>query len=126
MVGYRPQLGRSGHGFVSALLVPRGNAADNAQLLDVVLDHWDRSGVLPGLVSSDDGYSAKSARDDLLGAGVKVVSISGAKGKSITAPEQWNRPDYRVASASVRRLEKSASRVRAVFKAKRLAASAGR
>ena len=47
VVGYRPQLGRSGQGFVSALLVPRGNAADNAQLVDVVLDHWDRTGVLP-------------------------------------------------------------------------------
>ena len=56
VVGYRPQLGRSGQGFVSALIVPRGNAADNAQLVDVVLDHWDRTGVLPGLVSSDDGY----------------------------------------------------------------------
>ena len=100
VVGYRPQLGRSGQGFVSALLVPRGNAADNAQLVDVVLDHWDRTGVLPGLVSSDDGYSDKRARQDLLGAGVAVVSISGAKGKSITTPEQWNRPEYRAARAN--------------------------
>jgi len=99
VVGYRPQLGRSGQGFVSALLVPRGNAADSAQLVDVVLDHWDRTGVLPRLVSSDDGYSNKGAREDLLEAGVEVVSISGAKGKSITAPEQWNRPDYRAARA---------------------------
>jgi len=100
VVGYRPQLGRSGQGFVSALLVPRGNAADNAQLLDVVLDHWDRTGVLPGLVSSDDGYSNKGAREDLLEAGVEVVSISGAKGKSITTPEQWNQPEYRAARAN--------------------------
>jgi hypothetical protein len=100
VVGYRPQLGRSGQGFVSALLVPRGNAADNAQLVDVVLDHWDRTGVLPALVSSDDGYSDKRAREDLLEAGVAVVSISGAKGKSITTPEQWNRPEYRAARAN--------------------------
>jgi len=100
VVGYRPQLGRSGQGFVSALLVPRGNAADNAQLVDVVLDHWDRTGVLPRLVSGDDGYSDKRAREDLLGAGVEVVSISGAKGKSITMPEQWNRPEYRAARAN--------------------------
>jgi hypothetical protein len=55
--------------------------------------------LLPGLVSSDDGYSNKGAREDLLEAGVEVVSISGAKGKSITTPEQWNRPDYRAARA---------------------------
>lgn len=100
VIGYRPQLGRSGQGFVSALIVPVGNAADSAQLVDVVLDHWERSGVLPQLVSCDDGYCNKSARQDLLEAGVEVVSISGAKGKKITAAEEWNRPDYRAARAN--------------------------
>jgi IS5 family transposase len=98
-VGYRPQLGRSGNGFVSALIVPQGNAADAGQLVDVVVNHWDLSGVLPGLVSTDDGYSSESARQDLLELGVKVVSISGAKGKRITGTEEWNRPDYRAARA---------------------------
>ncbi len=98
-VGYRPQLGRSGNGFVSALIVPQGNAADAGQLVDVVVNHWDLSGVLPGLVSTDDGYSSESARQDLLDLGVKVVSISGAKGKRITGTEEWNRPDYRAARA---------------------------
>ena len=100
IVGYRPQLGKSGQGFVSALIVPRGNAADSGQLVDVVLDHWERSGVLPKLVSSDDGYSDKSARQDLLETGIEVVSISGAKGKKITSAEQWKRPDYRAARAN--------------------------
>jgi len=95
--GYRPQLGRSGQGFVSALLVPRGNAADSGQLVDVVLDHWIRTQVLPDVVSSDDGYSDQSAREDLLAAGVEVVSISGARGKKITGDQEWNRPDYRAA-----------------------------
>jgi len=100
VVGYRPQLGRSGQGFVTALIVPTGNAADSAQLVDVVLDHWERSGVLPRLVSSDDGYSNQSARQDLLKTGVEVVSISGAKGKKITGTAEWNRPDYRAARAN--------------------------
>ncbi len=100
VVGYRPQLGRSGQGFVTALIVPTGNAADSGQLVEVVLDHWERSGVLPRLVSSDDGYSDQSAREDLLEAGVEVVSISGAKGKRITSAQEWNRPDYRAARAN--------------------------
>lgn len=100
VIGYRPQLGKSGQGFVSALLVPMGNAADSGQLVEVVLDHWDRTGVLPKLVSCDDGYSNRSAREDLLKTGVEVVSISGAKGKKITPDEQWNRPDYRAARAN--------------------------
>jgi IS5 family transposase len=100
VIGYRPQLGKSGQGFVSALLVPEGNAADSGQLVEVVLDHWDRSGVLPKLVSSDDGYSDKSAREDLLATGVAVVSIGGAKGKKITPAEEWKRPEYRAARAN--------------------------
>jgi IS5 family transposase len=100
VTGYRPQLGRSGQGFVTALLVPEGNAADNGQLVEVVLDHWDRTGVLPRLVSTDDGYSDQRAREDLLKTGVEVVSISGAKGKKITGTEAWNRPDYRAARAN--------------------------
>jgi IS5 family transposase len=100
VIGYRPQLGKSGQGFVSALLVPKGNAADSGQLVDVVVDHWDRSGVLPQLVSSDDGYSDKSARQDLLETGIEVVSISGAKGKKITSAEEWKRPEYRAARAN--------------------------
>lgn len=100
VIGYRPQLGKSGQGFVSALLVPMGNAADSGQLVEAVLDHWDRTGVLPKLVSSDDGYSDRSARQDLLKTGVEVVSISGAKGKKITSAEEWKRPEYRAARAN--------------------------
>jgi IS5 family transposase len=100
VIGYRPQLGRSGQGFVSALIVPEGNVADSSQLVEVVLDHWQRSGVPPKLVSSDDGYSDQKARAELLKTGVKVVSISGAKGKKITGTEEWNRPDSRAARAN--------------------------
>jgi len=51
------------------------------------------------MVSSDDGYSDKSARQDLLETGIAVVSISGAKGKKITSAEEWKRPEYRPARA---------------------------
>ena len=100
VIGYRPQLGKSGRGFVSALIVPLGNAADSAQLVDVVVDHWERSGVLPQLVSCDDGYSDQSARQDLLDTGIATVSISGAKGKRITSEQDWKRPAYRAARAN--------------------------
>ena len=99
-LGYRPQLGKSGQGFVSALLVPPGNAADSGQLIPAVLDHWERTNVLPNLVSTDDGYSSRNAREDLLRTGVAVVSISGSKGKQITPEDDWQRPDYQAARAN--------------------------
>ena len=100
VIGYRPQLGKSGQGFVSALIVPLGNAADSAQLVDVVLDHWERSAVLPQLVSSDDGYSDQGARQELLDTGIATVSISGAKGKRITSEQEWKSAAYRAARAN--------------------------
>ncbi len=99
VLGYRPQLGRSGQGFVSALIVPEGNAADSGQLVAGVLNHWERSQVLPKVVSSDDGYSSQAARQDLLDTGVAIVSLSGAKGKMIIPPEQWQSAEYRAARA---------------------------
>jgi PAS fold len=36
VVGYRPQLARSGSGFVTALVLPRGNAADSPHLVPMV------------------------------------------------------------------------------------------
>ena len=98
-LGYRPQLGQSGPGFVSALLVPPGNAADRGQLIPGVLDHWERTGVRPNLVGTAAGYSRRNAREDLLRPGVAVVSLSGSKGKQMTPADDWPRPEYQAARA---------------------------
>ena len=100
MLGYRPQLGRSAQGFITTLIVPEGNAADSGQLIHVVIDHCDRTGVIPQLVSADDGYSDRKVREDLLELGVEIGSIGGAKGKKITPIQDWNHPDYRSARAN--------------------------
>ncbi len=73
---------RSANGFVPSLIVPEGNAADSAMLVDSIIDAKNRSGVLPGSVSTDDGYASAKGLQTLLGLGIKTVSISGAKGKS--------------------------------------------
>ena len=100
VLGYRPQLGRSAQGFITTLIVPEGNAADSGQLIHVVIDHCDRTGVIPQLVSADDGYSDRKVREDLLELGVEIGSIGGAKGKKITPIQDWNHPDYRSARAN--------------------------
>jgi hypothetical protein len=94
VVGYKPQLGRSGAGFVTALNVPLGNAADSGQLVPMFEQHVERTGAIPSTVSVDDGYSSALGRAHLLQRGVKVASISGSKGKHITPLEQWNDLDY--------------------------------
>jgi hypothetical protein len=88
VVGYRPQLARSGSGFVSALVLPQGNAADSRHLVAMVKEQITNTGVIPAMTSADDGYSSQVGREEVLGFGVKVVSISGAKGKRLLEAQQ--------------------------------------
>src|SRR6202795_734487 len=81
VVGYRPQLARSGRGFVTGLVLPRGNAADSRHLVAMVKEQITNTGVLPTMASADDGYSSQEGLEEVLHLGLKVVSISGAKGK---------------------------------------------
>ena len=99
MVGYRPQLARSGRGFVTGLFLPRGNAADSLHLVTMVREQIANTGMIPSMASADDGYSSGARAQRVLGLGLKVVSISGAKGKNIIEPQQWKSQPYRQARA---------------------------
>ena len=92
--GYKIQLGRSANGFITSVLVPEGNAADSELLLLMVLDHLQRTGVIPNLVSTDDGYASAKGRNDVIKLGVKDVSINGSKGKKLTPEEDWTSQTY--------------------------------
>jgi len=95
VIGYKPQLVRSANGFVTSLIVPEGNAADSIKLEPAIRDSIRRTGVVAELVSTDDGYASAKGRDELRAMGVKIVSISGAKGKKLTDPEDWADERYR-------------------------------
>ena len=99
VVGYRPQLARSGSGFVTALVLPRGNAADSPQLVPMVKAQITNTGVTPSMISVDDGYSSQEGREEVLSLGIKVVSISGAKGKKLIQAQQWKSQEYQRARA---------------------------
>ena len=95
VIGYKPQLVRSEHGFVTSLIVPQGNMADSIALVPAIRDSIKRTGVDAEWVSTDDGYASAKGRDELLGMKVKDISISGAKGKKLTDSENWNSEAYR-------------------------------
>ena len=94
VIGYKPQLARSGQGFVAALMVPEGNPADKIQLVPVVQQIQQRTGILPQDISADDGFTSRQGRDALLAAGVEQVSFSGSQGKRLLSEEEWNDPAY--------------------------------
>ena len=89
IVGYRPQLGMSRNGFVTALIVPEGNAADSPQLLPLVKKTIRNTEVVPSCVSADDGYSSNQGVRKVKAEGVNWVSINGAKGKKLTSDMDW-------------------------------------
>ena len=95
VIGYKPQLVRSENGFVTSLRVPQGNAADCTELAPAISDSIRRTGVVAEWVSTDDGYASAKGRDDVLGMGVKDISISGAKGKKLTDSSDWASEEYR-------------------------------
>lgn len=95
VIGFKPQLVRSENGFVTSLIAPEGNAADSIKLKPAIEDAIRRTGVIAQLVSTDDGYASAARRDALLKMGVKDVSVSGAKGKNLTPPEDWESDKYR-------------------------------
>jgi len=89
VLGYKPQLGRSGQGFVTAMGLSAGNPADAVQLTPVVLESVVHTSVLPVQVTADDGYTSGKNREALQALGVKEVVFSGAKGRKITPIDEW-------------------------------------
>ena len=94
VIGYKPQLGRSKNGFIPGLRVPQGNAADSAEFVKIAAESMERTGVIAETISVDDGYASKDARDKLFEMGVKIVSISGSKGKKIIDEQSWESQEY--------------------------------
>jgi Transposase DDE domain len=99
VIGYKPQIVRSSNGFIAALNVPLGNTADCAELLPTVADAICRTGIMPDMVSTDDGYASQQGRQDLMDIGIADISISGSKGKKLTSAEDWTSEKYRQARA---------------------------
>ena len=97
VVGYRPQVVRSGNGLVAHLAVPEGNAADSGQLVDSIDAAIRRTDCAPAEVSVDDGYASAAGLEALRALGVDRVSISGSKGKALTSAEDWESPEYQKA-----------------------------
>jgi len=97
ILGYKPQLGRSQNGLVTALIVEEGNVADSGEAVPLAVQSIERTGVVPGGFISDDGYSSRLGRNELLALEIESVVMSGAVGKSVTPPEEWDSEEHRQA-----------------------------
>jgi hypothetical protein len=89
VIGYKPQVARSGAGFITGLLLPQGNAPDSKNLLPMVEEVIARTKVTPQVVSVDDGYASAANKEGLELLNIEVISINGAKGRALTSPADW-------------------------------------
>jgi IS5 family transposase len=94
VVGYKPQVARSGAGFVVGLQLPKGNAPDSKQLVSMVDAVMGRTKVLPSVVSVDDGYASAQNVEQLKERNIRVISINGAKGRALTSRADWESDLY--------------------------------
>jgi hypothetical protein len=92
--GYKPQLGRSENGFITALIVPEGNAADSGQMEIIAETSMARTHIVPDMMSFDDGYTNTTVRDRYKEIGIEV-SFSGSKGKKIIPVEKYDSEQYK-------------------------------
>ena len=63
------------------------NPADSGELIPVFQDAVSRTGIVPKLLSVDDGYASDEGRNYILDLGFSVVSISGSKGKKLVGED---------------------------------------
>ncbi len=94
VIGYKPQIGMSSNGFVTALILDKGNVADSDYLFQLTEKHKENTGITPSFISADDGYSSKKGRNKCLEFGVENVCLSGAVGKGIIGNELWGTEEY--------------------------------
>ncbi len=99
LIGYKPQIARSGNGFITAFELMEGNHNDSMRFVPMVQQHIDNIKIIPRIVSVDDGYSSKTNVEKLKLMGVRIVSISGSKGKKLISLEDWLNEEYKKARA---------------------------
>lgn len=97
VIGYKPQVARSGMGFVTGLLIPKGNAADSEQLVPMVDEVIRRTTVVPAVLSVDDGYASAANVEAMKARKIEVISINGSKGRALTARADWDSVEYSLA-----------------------------
>ena len=99
VIGYKPQVVRSGSGIITAILFPEGNTSDAAELRPVLEQSIKRTGIVPEMLSTDDGYPSEENLEWLQEVGVETNSFNGAKGRKLTSEEDWESTAYQIARA---------------------------
>jgi IS5 family transposase len=94
VIGYKPQIARTGAGFIAGLILPKGNAPDSKQLVPMIDEVIARTKVIPTIVSVDDGYASAVNVQALKERKIVVISINGAKGRALTSCVDWDSDTY--------------------------------
>jgi IS5 family transposase len=90
VVGYHPQLARSREGLVTCVQLNPDMLSDSSSLIPTLKQSIDNTGIVPRVLSTDDGYTSGDNLAMAKQIGVKDISFSGAKGKKLYDEEEWN------------------------------------
>ncbi len=100
VIGYKPQIVRSGNGIITAMKVSEGNTSDMKELIPVLKQDFRRTETISKTVNTDDGYSWNYNKNYLKRVGVEVISFNGINGRRLTSDEDWESEVYKAARAN--------------------------
>jgi IS5 family transposase len=92
--GYKPQIAFSSSGFTTAIVIPEGNAADRGQFITIAEKSMKNTGIIPQVISVDDGYTSAENLAELQEREVEIVSFSGTHGRKLLGEELWENKEY--------------------------------
>jgi hypothetical protein len=87
--GSPPAIGTQRARFCRGAFVALGQSGRQPALCYDAQGEITNTGVIPSIASADDGSSTQQGRDEVLGLGLKLVSISGTKGKKLIDAQHW-------------------------------------
>lgn len=96
VIGYKPELCKSGSGFISASIIKQGNISDSEHLFPLVQSHTENTGVVPEFIVGDDGFSSKKGVRMCHDFGVPDVCLSGGTARLIIPDELWQSAAYQL------------------------------
>ena len=97
VLGYHPQLARSGHGLVVGFELDPETLNDARSLKPLAESIVLSTGKTPKVLATDDGYTSKENMDMAAAMGIGLLVNSGAKGRRLAGEELWNSEEHREA-----------------------------
>ena len=115
VIGYKPQLVRSGNGIITAMNLTEGNVPDSVAFKPTLKEDFERTKKVSRLVNTDDGYTSKANFEWAQETNIEILSCNGINGRKLTSDEDWESTEYMIARSDRSTVEGLISTLKLVY-----------